>query len=145
MKIQDLMTKDVEFVRESDPVQRAAQLMQQIDCGSVPVCDEQERVVGMVTDRDITIHVVANGKHDATCADCMSREVVTCRTDTDAHEAADLMAQHQIRRLPVVDQNGKLCGICAIGDLATVDIHVNEAGDALSKISIPTDAPNAIH
>ncbi len=145
MKIQDLMTKDVQCVRESEPVQRAAQIMAQVNCGSVPVCDEQERVTGMVTDRDIAIQVVANGKQNAMCRDVMSREVVTARPDTDAHEAADLMAQHQIRRLPVVDANGKLCGICAIGDLATVDIHINEAGDALSKISVPTDAPNAIH
>lgn len=144
MKIQDLMTTDVRCVRESDPVTRAAQLMQQIDCGSVPVCDDSEKVVGMVTDRDIVIEAIANGRPNSNCGGCMSRQVISCHPDTDAHEAADLMAQHQVRRLPVVDANGKLCGICSIGDLATVDIHVNEAGAALSKISIPTDAPNAI-
>lgn len=139
------MTKDVSCVKETDSVQRAAQVMEQVNCGSVPVCDSSQKVVGVITDRDIVISAVAKGSNNATCGDCMSRQVVTCQPDTDAHEAADLMAQHQIRRLPVVDSSGKLCGICSIGDLATVDIHINEAGDALSKISAPSAGSNAVH
>jgi len=117
--------------------------MKRENCGSIPVC-ENRRVVGIVTDRDIVLKAVAQGKCDARVEDCMTKAVVTGRPDMDAHEAADLMAQHQIRRLPIVDERGDLCGILSIGDLATVDIHVNEAGAALSKISAPTEAQNNI-
>jgi CBS domain-containing protein len=108
--------------------------MASIDCGSLPVC-QGKKVIGVITDRDITLRAVAKGNWQATVGDCMSSDVVTCTPDTDAHEAADLMAAHQIRRLPVVNAEGDLCGMCAIGDLATIDIHINEAGDALSRIS----------
>lgn len=131
------MTSDVSFVQASDSIQKAAQLMESINVGSIPVCENQ-KVVGIITDRDIVLKAIAKGhNHEAKVSHCMSAQVVTVTPDTDAHEAADLMAQHQIRRLPVVDNSGNLVGICAIGDLATVDIHVNEAGDALSKISQP--------
>ncbi|MBX5437577.1 MAG: CBS domain-containing protein [Alicyclobacillaceae bacterium] len=144
MKVKDMMTSNVSFVQPSDSIQKAAQIMQSINCGSVPVC-ENNKVVGIVTDRDIVLKAIAAGKTNATVQECMTTNVVTCTPETDAHEAADLMARHQIRRLPVVDSSGKLCGICAIGDLATVDIHVNEAGDALSRISEPTRGAAAVH
>jgi CBS domain-containing protein len=145
MKIKDLMTTNVEYVQSSDTVQKAAQIMQQQNCGSVPVC-ETRKVIGIITDRDIALNCVAKGSDSsAKVHDCMTPTVVTCTPDTDAHEAADLMSAHQIRRLPVCDASGNLVGICAIGDLATVDIHINEAGDALSKISQPTQGSNAIH
>lgn len=134
MQLKDIMTSNVTSVSESDTLQRAAQLMQSIDCGSLPVV-ENERITGVITDRDIVIKGVAKGKANATVQECMTRQPVTGTPNMDAHEAADLMAQHQIRRLPVTDNSGKLVGICAIGDLATVDIHINEAGDALNKIS----------
>jgi CBS domain-containing protein len=135
MKVQDLMTSNVQCVQATDSVEQAARVMQSVNCGSVPVC-ENNKVIGIVTDRDIVLKAVANGRIDTTVQNCMTTNVVTCTPETDAHEAANLMAKHQIRRLPVVDAQGQLCGICAIGDLATVDIHINEAGDALSKISV---------
>ncbi|WP_373289404.1 CBS domain-containing protein [Alicyclobacillus cellulosilyticus] len=139
------MTANVSCCQPNDTIQRAAQLMQSVNCGSLPVCENQ-RVVGIITDRDIVLKAVAAGKDVHTkVSDCMSRKVITCSPDTDAHEAADLMAQHQIRRLPVVDTSGRLVGILAIGDLATVDIHVNEAGDALSRISERTQSQSAVH
>lgn len=145
MKVSDLMTTDVACVQPSDTIQKAAQIMQSRNVGSVPVC-ESNKVVGVVTDRDIAIKAVATGQScDSQIDGCMSREVVTCTPETDAHEAASLMATHMIRRLPVCDASGNLVGICAIGDLATVDIHVNEAGDALSQISRPTEGQNAVH
>ncbi|MDP9729015.1 CBS domain-containing protein [Alicyclobacillus tolerans] len=134
MKVKHFMTSDVQCCQENDSIQQAAQIMASEDCGSVPVCKDN-KVVGMITDRDICLRAVAKGNLQATVKDCMSNQVITCTPDTDAHEAADIMAQHQIRRLPVVDAQGRICGICSIGDLATVDIHINEAGDALSKIS----------
>lgn len=144
MRVQDLMTSNVSFVQASDTVQKAAQLMESVNVGSVPVCENQ-RVVGIITDRDIVLKAIAKGRDFNTkVSDCMSSQVVTVTKDTDAHEAADLMAQHQIRRLPVVDNSGNLVGICAIADLATVDIHINEAGDALNKISQPSPGQNAL-
>lgn len=145
MKVKEIMTAQVECVQQTDTIQRAAQMMKNANCGSVPVCDNN-KVVGIITDRDIALKAVAAGNDTNTqVSQCMTSQVVTCTPDTDAHEAADLMAQHQIRRLPVVDNNGNICGICAIGDLATVDIHINEAGDALSKISQPTASQSNVH
>jgi CBS domain-containing protein len=144
VKVKDMMSSSVQWVQTSDTIQKAAQIMQSLNVGSVPVC-ENKRVVGICTDRDIALKAVAQGKPASTpVTDCMSAQVVTCTPETDAHEAADLMARHQIRRLPVCDNSGNLVGMCAIGDLATVDIHINEAGDALSKISQPS-SPNAYH
>jgi CBS domain-containing protein len=136
-KVQDIMSKDVKVCTPHEPVTAAAKIMRDINCGSVPVC-EGKKVVGMITDRDIVINCVADGKdcNSIHCHDSMTSDVITCSPDTDAHECARLMADHQIRRIPVV-QNGEMVGICAIGDLATVDIHINEAGDALSHISQP--------
>jgi len=134
MYIRDFMTSDVSTVRPDQSIQQAAQIMEQIDCGSIPVV-EGKRIIGVITDRDIALRGVAAGNTNATVKECMSTNVVTCTPDTDAHEAADLMASKQIRRLPIVDDRGELCGILAIGDLAVISIHVNEAGKALSDIS----------
>lgn len=145
MKIKSLMTTNVQCCSRTNTIQDAAKVMVQEDCGAVPVC-ENKKVVGIITDRDIVTKAIATGNwKNAKIEDCMTSEVVCCTPETDAHEAADMMAKYQIRRLPVVDTNGDLVGICAIGDLATIDIHINEAGDALSKISEPTSASNAYH
>lgn len=143
MKVQDLMTSSVSQIQNSDTIQKAAQIMKTVDCGSIPVC-QNNKVIGMVTDRDIVLKAVAKGQYNASVKDCMTRQAVTCTPDMDVHEAANLMAEHQIRRLPVVDTSGNICGICAIGDFATVDIHINEAGDALSKISVPGENQSAV-
>ena len=132
------MTKDVKVCAPHDPVTAAARIMRDVNCGTVPVC-EGKKVVGMITDRDIVLNVVADGKdtNSVHCHDCMTTDVVTCTPDTDVHECARMMADHQIRRIPVV-QNGELVGICAIGDLSRINIFVNEAGEALSNISQQT-------
>jgi CBS domain-containing protein len=136
--VQDIMTKDVKVCAPHDPVTAAARIMRDVNCGTVPVC-EGKKVVGMITDRDIVLNVVADGKdtNSVHCHDCMTTDVVTCTPDTDVHECARMMADHQIRRIPVV-QNGELVGICAIGDLSRINIFVNEAGEALSNISQQT-------
>lgn len=134
-KVSDIMTKEVECCSPNDTVTAAAQKMRNIDCGSLPIC-EGKSIVGIITDRDIVLNVVADGKdsNSVTCHECMTTNVVSCSPDTDVHECARMMAENQIRRIPVV-QNGELVGICAIGDLATINIFVNESGDALSRIS----------
>jgi CBS domain-containing protein len=145
MKLEQVMTTNVQCCSGTDSIQKAAQAMKNYNCGLIPVCDNK-KVIGVITDRDIVLTAVAQGKTDARVEDCMSNTVVTATPDTDVHEAADMMAKHQVRRLPVVNSSGELCGIVAIGDLATVDIHVNEAGDALSKISVRTDEQsNVVH
>ncbi|MFD1674253.1 CBS domain-containing protein [Alicyclobacillus fodiniaquatilis] len=143
MKVEQIMTTNVHCCCTTDTIQKAAQAMKNHNCGSVPVCDNK-KVVGVITDRDIVLKAVTQGKADLKVEQCMSNKTVTATPDTDAHEAADLMAQHQIRRLPIVNASGELCGILSIGDLATVDIHINEAGSALSKISARTDTQSNV-
>ncbi|RKP55596.1 CBS domain-containing protein [Cohnella endophytica] len=133
--VSEVMTKNVKFCKPHDSVTTAAKIMREINCGSVPVC-EGNKVIGMITDRDIVINCVADGKdcNSVHCHDCMTTNVITCSPEMDVHECARLMAEHQIRRIPVV-RNGEMIGICAIGDLARINIYANEAGEALSQIS----------
>ncbi|HWK21526.1 MAG TPA: CBS domain-containing protein [Ureibacillus sp.] len=133
--VKDIMTKDIKVCTPHDSVTAAAKIMREFECGSVPVC-ENNKVVGIITDRDIVINVVADGKdtNSVHCHDCMTSDVVTCSSDTDIHECARIMSQHQIRRIPVVE-NENIIGIIAIGDLAKENIYINEAGQALSDIS----------
>lgn len=135
MKVRDVMTSSVDWLSPESSVVEVAQLMKKDDVGSIPIC-QGDQLVGIVTDRDIVLKVIAVGKdYNSTSAkDIMSTSVKTITTTQDVHEAADIMSKYQIRRLPVVEQ-GKLLGIVAIGDLAIEKIHVNEAGDALSEIS----------
>lgn len=135
MKIRDIMTEKVEWVAPETNIQVIAKLMADEDVGAIPVC-QGDKILGVITDRDIIIRAVAKGltPDNAKAKDIMSTSIVSVSSDTDVHEAADIMSDNQIRRLPVVD-NGKLVGIVALGDLAIEKIHINEAGDALSDIS----------
>ncbi|WP_088186251.1 CBS domain-containing protein [Desulfosporosinus sp. FKA] len=135
MKVCDVMTRTVDWVGPKTTISEVSRLMKKDDVGSIPICDNN-KVIGMITDRDIVLNVIAVGKdyNTAVVQDVMSKNVVSVSSNQDVHEAADLMSQYQIRRLPVVDQD-RLVGIVAIGDLAIERIHVNEAGDALSDIS----------
>jgi CBS domain-containing protein len=133
-----MMTQQVRSCSPADPVSRAAKIMSEVNCGAVPIVEGQ-KVVGILTDRDIVLRCIAGDKdsNNCKCGDVMTRGATTITPDTDAHQAAGMMAQKQIRRLPVVDNQGNICGIVALGDMATVNIHVNEAGEALSQISTP--------
>jgi len=135
MKVRDVMTSKVESVTPNSSIVEIAGLMRSNDVGSIPVC-EGKKVLGIITDRDIVIKVIAEGKntHSISAKDIMNSEVITVTSDQDVHEAARIMADYQIRRLPVTEQ-GDIVGIVALGDLAIEKIHVNEAGDALSDIS----------
>lgn len=137
MKLRELMTTEVRTCTPESSVQEVARLMAELNVGAIPVVSG-DRVQGMVTDRDIVLRAVARGGNcgAARVGDCMTREVVTGAPDMDAHAAARLMGEKQIRRLPVVE-NGRLVGIVALGDLATVSIHEDEAGQALAGISEP--------
>jgi CBS domain-containing protein len=138
LELKDIMTKNVESVERNTTIQEAAKMMKQYNVGSIPVCDG-DKLVGIVTDRDIVLRGIADGKEIAkvTCSQVMSSDMTTGTPNMDVHVAAKIMADKQVRRLPVVD-NGKLAGIVALGDLAVESKFVNEAGDALNDISKPT-------
>lgn len=133
--VRDLMSEDVVSVSPNQSVQEAAQLMEQHDIGAIPVVENGE-VKGIITDRDITLRATADGDYNATVAECMTQNLTIADPNMSVHEAAKVMAEHQIRRLPVVE-NGQLVGMLSIGDLAIEDIYDDEAGEALQDISKP--------
>lgn len=136
MKINECMTRDVRVISPDDTIERAAQIMGQIDAGVLPV-GEGDRLVGMITDRDIAIRGVAEGcTPDAKVRDVMSQEVLYCFDDEDTDEVLDNMGEIQVRRMPVVDHDKRLVGIVSIGDLAKLER--GESGEALGEITRPS-------
>ena len=136
MKVEDIMTRDVRLVGPDETIQAAAAMMIDLDAGVLPVADG-DRLVGMITDRDIALRGVAEGKSpDTPVREVMSAEVHYCFDDQDTDEIATNMAEQQIRRLPVLDRDKRLVGIVSLGDLANRRDN-GEAGDALSGISRP--------
>ena len=117
--VSDIMSTDVQAVEPQDSLRRAAELMLELDVGALPVCDG-ERLLGMLTDRDITVRAVAQGLDpDATAvSDIMTGEVEFATADQDTAEVMRVMGEKQIRRMPVVDQDRRLVGIVSIADLA---------------------------
>jgi CBS domain-containing protein len=137
-KVQDVMTKNVATVSPNQTVQEAAQIMSEKNIGALPVV-ENGQVIGMITDRDITLRTSAQGKDPASIrvSEVMTNRVVTGTPDMSVQEAANLMAQHQVRRLPIVENN-QLQGMVALGDIATNSASDQAAGQALSNISEPS-------
>jgi CBS domain-containing protein len=138
MQIKDVMTKSVASLNPEDTVERAAQMMKEYDVGSIPVCDG-EKVVGILTDRDIALRNVAHGDNPRmqSVRDIMTSNPVVVSPTTDIHDAARIMSERQIRRLPIVE-NENLVGIVALGDLAVEPILGDDAGEALREISEPS-------
>jgi CBS domain-containing protein len=134
MNIRDVMTPNPRTVSPSDTIQNAAQIMRDEDTGAVPVV-EDGRPIGMVTDRDIVIRAVADGGQlSRPVSEIVTTGVVAVTPDMSTREAAELMSEHQIRRLPVVEGE-RLVGIVSIGDLAVKDAHDRRNGDTLEKVS----------
>lgn len=136
-KIADIMSTDVRTVQPQDSLRRAAQCMQELDVGALPVCDG-ERLLGMVTDRDIAVRAIADGLNpdEACVSDIMTPDVAFCTADQDAEEAKRLMGARQVRRLPVIDDNRRLVGIVSLGDLATRQTgHIDRAVREISEPS----------
>ena len=138
MKLKEIMTEDVEVVRPDDTLYDAANKMRTLDVGALPVCDGQ-RLVGMLTDRDLTVRAVADGRDPRTALvrDSMTPEMAWCFEDQTATEAERLMAERQIRRLPVLDRDKRLVGIISLGDLATKTAGMRAVGKTLEKVSEP--------
>jgi CBS domain-containing protein len=116
--IGSLMTANPASCSPETPIRHVAQLMIDNDCGQIPVVDASGRPVGVVTDRDIAVRLVASGKADATAADAMSAPCRSVATDGNVQDAVQLMEHATIRRVPVVDGDGRLAGIVSIADLA---------------------------
>lgn len=138
MKVSEFMTKDIASVKREDTVERAAQMMKEYNVGSIPVVSEN-KVVGIVTDRDIVLRSAAEGENieRQQVKDIMTSNPVVGEPDMDVHEAASLMSDRQIRRLPIVDKDN-LVGIVSLGDLAVEPKLQDEAESALKDISEPS-------
>lgn len=134
-QITDVMTSNPRTVDSSAPIAEAAQIMKNEDVGSVPIV-EGDRLFGIVTDRDVAIRVVAEGKdpQSTSVREIASRELVTVDPDQSLDEAARLMAQHQVRRLPVVEEDGRLVGIVAQADVAQAGDDAR-TGEVVERIS----------
>jgi CBS domain-containing protein len=142
MKIREIMTPDVQCIQPGDTLVEAAGLMRQLDVGVLPVC-ENGQVVGMLTDRDIAIRAVAQGRDPTktTVRDTMTPGVVYhVLEDQDVEDAIRIMEQHQVRRAPVLNREEKLVGIVSIGDIA-VETNTALSGEALKEVSQPAQ-PN---
>jgi CBS domain-containing protein len=137
------MSTPVQIVLPNHTIQQAAQLMLQVDSGALPVGD-RDRLVGMITDRDIALRAVAGGKGPETLVrDVMSGEVMYCFDDEDIEHVAHNMGELQVRRLPVVNRDKELVGILSLGDVATLH-GSGAAGSALGDISQPGGAHTRI-
>lgn len=137
MLVREVMATNVEMVQADAPVGHAAERMAALDVGALPVWDGTE-VIGMVTDRDITVRATAAGEDPAseTVRDVMTPQVLFCFDDIDVEEASRAMAERQIRRLAVLNRDNMLVGLISLGDLASAS-DPETAGDALRDISQP--------
>ena len=136
MKVSDVMTRDVQTVRPDQTAREAASFMLRADAGSIPVL-EGDRLVGMITDRDIAVRGVAEGHGpDTPVRELMTNDMVTAREDDDVDDVAARMSQAQVRRLPVIDDQERLCGIVSLGDLSR-DADEDCASEALQGVSEP--------
>ena len=136
MKVSEIMTRDPKTAQLDSTLEEIATLMKDEDVGAIPIVDDEDELVGIVTDRDIIVRCVADGKEasDTTVEDILSEDLTTIQPDDDVEQAARLMAEKQIRRLPVV-QDGELIGMVSIGDISVKNEDDETAGAALHEIS----------
>ncbi len=136
-KLKDLMSPDVQVIGPDETIREAAQQMRKGNFGMMPV-GENDRMIGAISDRDIVIRAVAEGKDPNTMVRAiMSEGIVWAHEDDTVDDAARLMGKHQIRRLPIVNADKRLVGIVALGDFAVESSDIETAGEALAEISKP--------
>ena len=134
MKVSKCMTRDVELVSPTQTIRDAAQMMAELDAGALPV-QQDDRLVGMITDRDIAVRAVAQGKSPETpVRDVMSSEVLYCFDDQEIEDVSRNMGEVKVRRLPVVNRDKRLVGIISIGDLALKE-EQTLTGSTIARIS----------
>ena len=136
VKVKDIMTKQVVGIGADESAEVAARTLTQYNIGALPVCSSDGKLCGMVTDRDLVIRCMAAGKlpSQTKVRQVMTRQVVAAQPDMEVGVAAHLMGRQQVRRLPVTE-NGKLCGMVTLGDLAGQEDSVMDAADALMDIT----------
>ena len=136
MKLRDVMNGPVIRIHPEESVAVAARTLERSNIGMLPVCGNDGRICGLITDRDLVTRCVASGRMPSATkvSEIMTRQVISASPDMEAAVAAGLMGRKQIRRLPVVE-NGKLCGMVSLGDLAMREETIYDAGDALMEIS----------
>jgi CBS domain-containing protein len=136
MRVAEVMTRDVRLIEPNQTIRDAARLMAEMDAGIMPV-REGDRLVGMITDRDIAVRAVAQGRGpDTAVREVMTDEVKYCYEDDDTNDVARNMADIQVRRLPVLTREKRLVGIISLGDMALSD-EAGKAGEAVAGISQP--------
>jgi CBS domain-containing protein len=136
MKVSEVMTPNVQTVGPDQPVREAASFMLSADAGSIPVT-EGDRLIGMITDRDIAVRGIARGYGpDTPVRELMTDDLVVVRIDDDVEEAAEKMSDAQVRRLPVIDEQEQLCGIVSLGDLSR-EADEESAERALEGVTQP--------
>ena len=138
MNVREVMTADPACCTADTPLPEVAKMMVECDCGAIPVVDSKDskKPVGMITDRDITIRTVAEGKNplDLTASDAMTENVMTVTPETSLEECCNLMEQHQIRRVAVVDKNGSCCGMIAQADIA-INADGRKTAEVVQEVS----------
>ncbi len=141
MKVSDVMSRAVDVIRPDSTLDEAAERMRRLDIGPLPVCDG-DRLVGMITDRDITVRATAESRDPVTTrvSEIMTPEVVFTYDDEDVKQAAKLMEDHQLRRLVVLNREKKLVGIVSLGDLAVETKDDKLKGQVLEEISQPSES-----
>jgi CBS domain-containing protein len=144
MQVKDIMTRDVEIARRDTLLTDVAERMRDHDIGLLPVCDG-DQLLGVVTDRDITVRATANKLHPelVRCQDVMTPNVVFCFEDQEVADAGTIMQDHKIRRLPVVNRQRRLVGIISIGDIALGTGDTKLVGVSVQEVSAP-DAPKPL-
>ena len=135
-RVRDVMTSNPATVTDKDTIRDVARIMAREDTGVVPVV-EGKKIIGLITDRDIVVRLVAEGKDlgNSRVNEAMSRKVRSVKEDTPVSEVLELMSNEQIRRVPVVNQNNELVGILSIGDIAARDRETGKVGKAIEEIS----------
>jgi len=139
--LKEIMTRNPITVRPDDSAQKAASLMKESHVGPIPVLDQESKLIGMVTDRDLAIKIVAEGRPaDTKVSDVMSSNLFTCGPDDNVKEAIKMMETHQVRRVPIVDDQGHLLGIVAQADLATRTGKPEQVAKTVETISRSSEA-----
>jgi CBS domain-containing protein len=136
MKVHEIMTKDVVFIDPTLPIAKAAEKMRHLDIGFLPVC-ENDRLTGTVTDRDITVRSVAQGRDPrlAPVREIMTQEIFYCYDDEDVERAAEYMKENEVRRLVILNRDKRLVGVVSLGDIARTQGEKELAGETLGDIA----------
>jgi CBS domain-containing protein len=139
MQVHEVMTPNAECTYPNASLQEAARMMRDLDVGPLPVCGESDRLVGMITDRDIVVRAIAEGRDPKTVRvqDVMSPDILYCFEDQSVGEAAQLMKERQVRRLVVLNRDKRLVGIVSLGDLAAKTRDKALTGETLEQVSEP--------